>query len=75
MPTAQDAIESDKLHLGLVRRSFMECWRCRELQYGRLLAPAKPRQQHHAPVWKFQRIMVCVGIIEVDPAETSEIRL
>jgi hypothetical protein len=42
------------------------------LQHGCALAFTKPREQHHLPVWEFQRIVMGHGVVHVDLAEARE---
>src|SRR5581483_797731 len=47
-------------------------WRRRQLQHIRVLAFAELRDQHQLAVGKFQRIVMHVGLVEVDLPEKSD---
>ena len=38
----------------------------RQLQHGHVLAFAQPRDQHELPVGELQRVMMRIGVVEVD---------
>ena len=44
----------------------------RQLQYGRVLALAEPREQHHLAIREFQCIVMARGDFHVDLPETRE---
>ena len=58
----------------LSRFSFFGCDMCwnRQLQHGRTLAFMESGKQHDVAVWKFERIMMHVLSIFVDPLEPSD---
>src|SRR5262247_3349106 len=46
---------------------------CRELQHGAVLALAKAGDQDDLPVGEFQRVVMRIGIVEVDLTETRHL--
>src|SRR6516225_7842437 len=53
---------------------FRGCRMCgdRQLQHSGTLTLAQARDQHHLPVWEFQRIVMSHGVVHVDLPEACE---